>query len=130
MGEQPAVLAVDDEPDLRVLMQRILSRRGYPVTIAAGVVEALAELDAMAELPSLLITDINMPDGRGLDLAQQVRKRRAGVAVLYVSGYTRDRAVAEGLIDGASPMLEKPFNPGQLVEAVSAALGNPPIAAG
>lgn len=120
--EQAAILAVDDEPDLRVLMERILKRRGYTVTTAGGVAEALAELEAMPAQPDLLITDIAMPDGRGADLADQVRRRHADVVVLYVSGYSRDRAVAEGLINDDSPLLEKPFNPTQLADAAAAAL--------
>ncbi len=119
----PAILAVDDEPDLCTLMRRILSRRGYAVHTAGGVQAALAELDAMPGRPDLLITDINMPDGRGADLAERVRRRHGDVMVLYVSGYPRDRAVAEGLISDDSPLLEKPFNPVQLAEAAAAALG-------
>jgi DNA-binding NtrC family response regulator len=120
--EQPAVLAVDDEPDLRALMERILTRRGYAVTTAGGVADALASLERMAAQPAVLITDISMPDGRGADLAEQVRQRHGAVGVLYVSGYTRERAVADGLIPADGAMLEKPFNPTQLAEAVAAAL--------
>jgi DNA-binding NtrC family response regulator len=128
MRDHPAILAVDDEPDLRTLMERILKRRGYEVTTASGVTEALAELDTMPEQPDLLITDVSMPDGRGSDLVEHLRRRHAGVTVLYVSGYSRERAVAEGLIDAASPLLEKPFNPTQLAEAAAAALaGSAPV---
>lgn len=119
----PSILVVDDEPDLRTLMDRILKRRGYDVRTAAGVEEARAALDAYDEPPDLVITDISMPDGRGLDLAEEVHKRYAGeVDVIFVSGYNRDRAVAEGLINADSNLLEKPFNPSQLAETVEAAL--------
>jgi len=129
MKHHPAVLAVDDEPDLCTLMDRILSRRGYHVTTAGGVSAALAELDAMPAVPDLLITDVNMPDGRGAELAGALRGRHRDVVVLYVSGYSRDRAVAEGLIeqDDDSPLLEKPFNPAQLAEAAAAALAGAPV---
>ena len=120
--DQPAILAVDDEIDLCVLMHRILSRRGYAVTTAGGVAEALAKLDAMPAGPDLLITDVNMPDGCGSELAARVRERVGPIGVLYVSGHTRDRAVADGLIGADSPLLEKPFNPAQLADAAAAAL--------
>jgi two-component system response regulator PilR (NtrC family) len=120
--EQPAILAVDDEPDLCVLMERILARRGYAVTTADGVRAALAQLARMTPPPALLITDLSMPDGLGSELAEQVRRRTGEVGVLYVSGYTRDRAVADGLIPADGALLEKPFNPTQLVEAAAAVL--------
>jgi DNA-binding response OmpR family regulator len=123
MGSR-AILAVDDESDLCALMERILSRRGYTVTTALGVADALARLDGMPDGPDLLITDVNMPDGRGSDLARRVRDRHDDVAVLFVSGYSRDRAVADGLIGDDSNLLEKPFNPTQLVAAAAAALGD------
>lgn len=121
MGD-PVILAVDDEADLRILMDRILSRRGYVVTTAGGVTEALDALAALPEPPDLLITDINMPDGRGIDLAQRVHERFAHVPVLYVSGHSRAHAQSAGTVPPDCAMLEKPFLPDQLAEAVKQAL--------
>ena len=121
MGD-PVILAVDDEADLRVLMDRILSRRGYAVTTAGGVTEALDALAALPHPPDLLITDINMPDGRGIDLAEQVHARFADVPVLYVSGHSRAHAQDAGNVPPDCSMLEKPFLPDQLAEAVARVL--------
>jgi CheY-like chemotaxis protein len=121
MGD-PVILAVDDEADLCVLMDRILSRRGYAVTTAGGVTEALAALAAMPTAPDLLITDINMPDGRGIELAERVREKVGDLPVLYVSGHSRAHAESAGTIPVGSAMLEKPFLPNQLAEAVAKAL--------
>ena len=117
------ILAVDDEPDLRVVIERILSRSGYRVRVAGGVRDALTVLDSLDGFPDLLVTDIRMPDGMGAQLAELVRRQRPGLPVLYVSGYPEDRARAEGLIaDGL--VLEKPFRPAQLSDAVAQALSS------
>jgi DNA-binding NtrC family response regulator len=121
MGD-PVILAVDDEADLRILIDRILSRRGYAVTTAGGVAEALEALAALPTPPDLLVTDINMPDGRGLDLAGQVREKVGDVPVLYVSGHSRAHAESTGTIPVGCAMLEKPFLPDQLADAVAKAL--------
>jgi DNA-binding NtrC family response regulator len=121
MGD-PVILAVDDEADLRILIDRILSRRGYAVTTAGGVTEALDALAALPSPPDLLITDINMPDGRGIDLAEQMHEKFGDVPVLYVSGHSRSHARSAGTIPSDGAMLEKPFLPDQLAEAVAQAL--------
>jgi DNA-binding NtrC family response regulator len=121
MGD-PMILAVDDEADLRLLMARILSRRGYVVSTAGGVTEALDVLATLPAAPDLLITDINMPDGRGIDLAEQVHEKVGDVPVLYVSGHSRAHAQSAGTIPTDCAMLEKPFLPDQLAEAVKQAL--------
>lgn len=118
----PVILAVDDEADLCILMHRILSRRGYAVTTAGGVTAALDALAALPAPPDLLITDINMPDGRGIDLAERVHERCADVPVLYISGHSRSHAESAGTIPAGSAMLEKPFLPDQLAEAVAKTL--------
>jgi DNA-binding NtrC family response regulator len=116
------ILAVDDEPDLGVLMVRILSRCGYAVTTASGVGDALGALASMPAPPDLLITDISMPDGTGVDLADEVHRRIGAVPVLYVSGHSRGQAEGDGLIPVGSLLLEKPFIPAQLADAVADAL--------
>lgn len=121
MGD-PVILAVDDETDLCILMDRILSRRGYSVTTAGGVAEALDALATMPGPPDLLITDINMPDGRGIELAEQVHQKFGDVPVLYVSGHSRSHAQSAGNVPPGAAMLEKPFLPDQLAEAVAQAL--------
>jgi two-component system response regulator HydG len=121
MGD-PVILAVDDEVDLCILMDRILTRRGYAVTTASGVSEALDALAGLPTAPDLLITDINMPDGRGIDLAERVRENVGDIPVLYVSGHSRSHAENAGSIPVGSAMLEKPFLPDQLAEAVAKAL--------
>jgi len=121
MGD-PVILAVDDETDLCILMDRILSRRGYSVTTAGGVTAALDALSTMPAAPDLLITDINMPDGRGIDLAERVHEKVGDVPVLYVSGHSRAHAQSAGNVPPDCAMLEKPFLPDQLAEAVKQAL--------
>ena len=123
MDRQQLILAVDDEPDLRMVIERILSNSGYRVRVAGGVGEALTLLDTLEDFPDLLVTDVRMPDGVGAQLAGLVRRDHPGLPVLYVSGYPEDRARAEGLIvDGF--VLEKPFRPVQLSAAVAEALSS------
>ncbi len=122
--EKPfAVLVVDDEPDLRAIMQRVLTMRGYRVITAGGVVEAVDAAEHEADPLDLLITDVRMPDGLGTDLARRLRERWPGLPVLFVSGVSRHRASAEGLVDDGS-LLEKPFNPRQLSEAAAEVLAS------
>jgi CheY-like chemotaxis protein len=123
MERQQLILAVDDEPDLRMVIERILSRGGYRVEVAGGVAEALRLLDTLEDFPDLLITDVHMPDGVGAQLAELARRQRPGLPVLYVSGYPEDRARAESLI-GDGFVLEKPFRPAQLSGAVAEALAS------
>jgi hypothetical protein len=118
IADVATILAVDDEPDLRRVIERILTRCGHRVAAATGVADALRVLDSLDDDPDLLLTDVRMPDGTGADLAIEVRRRRPGTPVLYVSGLPADRVPT-----GASEsMLEKPFNPAQLAEAVDRAL--------
>src|SRR5438132_1991964 len=89
------ILAVDDEPDLRMVIERILVSSGYRVEVAGGVREAVTLLDTLEDFPDLLVTDVRMPDGAGAELAALVRRQRPDLPVLYVSGYPEDRVRAE-----------------------------------
>jgi CheY-like chemotaxis protein len=118
----PTILAVDDEPGMRDIAQRILTRRGYRVLVADGPPQALAVAAAHDGPVDLLLTDVRMPTGSGSELAAELRRRLPDLAVLYMSGYDAGHAVAEGLVEAGARLVAKPFTPAALAEAVSASL--------
>ena len=112
-GGSETVLLVEDEPMVRKLTTRILSRLGYRILQASDGEEALRVLD-QADGGSgdsgvdLLITDVVMPRMGGRELARRIRDERPAMKVLFVSGYSDDAVAADGLMSHAS-FLQKPF---------------------
>ena len=84
----------------------MLSELGYRTLAAESAAKALELLDANADV-RLLLTDIVMPDMNGRRLAEAAVKRRAGLAVLFATGYTR--VVHNGTIDPDVELIMKPF---------------------
>jgi len=117
------ILLVEDAPALRKVAASILTRAGYAVIEAARGDEALAVCRDVARPISLMITDMVMPGMRGTQLAIEARKLRAGLPVVLMSGYTRDAALNDVDLEGATVFLEKPFTPETLTLQVRAALG-------
>jgi len=117
------VLVVEDEAPVRQLLVRILSRSGYRVLDAASAAEIDGVLGTDEPVLDLLITDMVLPGGKsGREVAADIRERRPGVPVIFMSGYTRDSAVFNGSLGEDADFLEKPFTPGVLLEKVRAAL--------
>ena len=93
------VLVVDDEPEVRRVLARLLTRERCHVVEVADAAQALALLDATAF--DLLVTDVVL--GAGLDgvaLGREARRRRPGLPVIYVSGYPRDALALAALAAG------------------------------
>ena len=111
------ILVVDDEPRIRALIQKILSRHGYRVIEAADGQEALAMFKAHPEI-DLLITDVMMPRMGGAELVEQLRRQTIGVKVLYVSGYTDDPKITAGKFPPGTAFLAKPFTIAALMSKV------------
>jgi PAS domain S-box-containing protein len=121
------VLLVDDEPMVRAVAGAILREAGFEVLEAPDGQAALACLDARAREAArapirLLLTDIAMPGMGGRALAEVIRRRDASVSVVYMSGYTGDEAVRQGLIASEADFVTKPFGPDELTRAVRTAL--------
>jgi DNA-binding response OmpR family regulator len=70
----PAILVVDDEPDIRGEICEHLQRRGYRVHVACDLKEARAVLDREAHAIDYVLTDVRMPGGSGFDLVRQIRE--------------------------------------------------------
>jgi CheY-like chemotaxis protein len=114
------ILLVEDEPWMREIAERVLTREGYRVLSAGDAVEARA-LAATASQPiDLLLTDVVMPGLSGPRLAAQMRQGQPGLRVLYISGYGGGEAGRE--LEPEERLLQKPFTPLVLVENVRAAL--------
>ncbi|MBM4778175.1 MAG: PAS domain-containing protein [Archangiaceae bacterium] len=115
------VLLVEDDASVREVAQRLLVAAGYQVHPADGVISATA-LAAKLGRVDLLLTDVVMPDGSGRELADALLERMAGLKVLFMSGYTDDEVMRRGVRDGQVRLLQKPFTPTTLLDAVATTL--------
>lgn len=112
------ILVVDDDPWVRVLARDVLAGEGYRVLEASDGQDAIR---VAAEHPGpihLLLTDVVMPGMSGRELAEQMAARRAGIRILYMSGYPGDAAVHQGALVRGSAFLQKPFSPDGLTRKV------------
>lgn len=116
------VLLVEDEGSLRRMARRALERYGYTVLEADCGEAALACAGRHGAGIDLLVTDLVMPGITGKALADQMRKARPGLKVLYVSGYSPEALDQEALLANGAQFLPKPFEPDQLSAHVRAVL--------
>jgi CheY-like chemotaxis protein len=124
-----SIILVDDEPDIRDSVQRILEQAGYEVRVAASGSEGIAEY---RRLPAdLLITDMIMPNGHGLDVIRELRKDYPALCILAISGGGNFGAqsyqtgaistaayLAAATAAGAKVALTKPFTREKLLASV------------
>jgi DNA-binding response OmpR family regulator len=119
MSEAAHIVIVDDEPDIRQLIQAYLTRHGFAVSQADGG-RSLRAL--MAERPvDLVILDVNMPEQDGVSIARELRAiGRIGIIMLTANSDAVDKVV--GLEVGADDYVTKPFDPRELLARVRSVL--------
>jgi DNA-binding response OmpR family regulator len=120
VGPKATILIVDDEPDVREVLEEYLVAHGYA---AMGAENAdVAKEMAAAHPIDLALVDINMPGEDGLSLARHLRERYAKIAIIILTsaGTVVDRIV--GLEMGADDYVPKPFDPRELVARVKSVL--------
>ena len=118
------VLVVDDETDFLATYDRLLRRQGCRTIMAATRQAALAALDA--EPLALIIADVRLPDGDGLDVVRAARARLDPPAVIVVTGFSSEQNRRQALAAGATAYLAKPFSTAALQSMVREALAPPP----
>ncbi|MCC6989725.1 MAG: response regulator, partial [Acidobacteria bacterium] len=92
-AQKPRILVVDDERSLREMLSIVLGREGYEVTTAEDVGSAI-ELIRRGPLPDLLISDLRMPDGSGVDVLRALKERSpSSVGLLLTAFASADTAV-------------------------------------
>ncbi len=123
------VLVIDDDPQVRDLLQIVLRGCGYQVRVAKECADVISIVEESSEHIDLLLVDLYLPGVSGLDLADQVLEERPETKVLYISGITgisdaEDmKARAHGEWGKDANFLDKPFRPTQLVDSVDELLG-------
>jgi PAS domain S-box-containing protein len=117
-----AILVVEDENDLRIMIARALQRRGYHVLEAGSGEEAVDIIQKKDPSVQLLITDIVMPGMRGTEAAQKISALVPNLKVLYMSGYTDNAMFHQKLLDAGAVFIQKPFTADVLEEKVRKAL--------
>ncbi len=117
----PRLLVVDDEPDLRTLYELTLVREGYDVECAASVTEGWALLALRPY--DLLITDMRLPDGTGMDLLARLEAAGRSERTIVITAFGSPENAVEALKAGAYDYLTKPVDLRQFRAVVASALG-------
>ena len=110
------VLVVDDEADFLATYERLLRRQGYDVLTAKSRAAGLAAL--AGESLHLVISDLRLPDGDGLDVVRAARDAREPAPVIVVTGYPSDETRRAALAAGATTLLAKPFAAAVLLASI------------
>jgi signal transduction histidine kinase/CheY-like chemotaxis protein len=118
---QHSVLLVEDDERVRQFAIEALRELGYRVIEADSAARALTRLKAEPKI-DLLLTDIVMPETNGRQLAEQVLRLLPGLPVLYMTGFTRNAVVHNGMLDPGVNFLPKPFTIDQLAVKVREAI--------
>ena len=114
------VLVVDDEADIRDLMEMTLMKMGLSVDTAEGVTAAKKKLDKNRY--SLVLTDMRMPDGSGLEVVQHIVKQQTDTPVAVITAFGNADQAVQALKIGAFDYLQKPITLSQLRTLVKSAI--------
>ncbi|MBI3790755.1 MAG: response regulator [Gemmatimonadetes bacterium] len=119
------VLVVEDHPQVRRAVTSMLRRAGYALLEAGDGDEALAASAAHRGRIDLVVTDIVMPRMNGRVLAERLRAQRPDLRVIFMSGYTEDIVVHQGVLDSGVDFIQKPVTADVLLPRVRAVLDRP-----
>jgi len=116
---RPTALLVEDEPQIRRFVRAALEQEGWQVHEAAELKRAL--IDAGTRRPDLVVLDLGLPDGDGVDFIADVRKW-SGMPIIVLSARDAEQAKIRALDAGADDYLTKPFGTGELLARIRATL--------
>ena len=119
-GRSRRILLVEDNGDTAQMMKMLLAQRGYVVETAADVRQALRAVESASF--DLLLSDLGLPDGTGIDLMQELRRRGNALKGIALTGYGQEEDVRRSKEAGFSAHLIKPADADALIETIAALL--------
>jgi len=117
----PTIFVVDDDPSVRIGLERLLRSTGYNVEIYGSAQEFL-ETTPDCPGPACLVLDVRMPDIDGLELQDQLRRREYTMPIVFITGHGDIPMSVKAIKTGAIDFLTKPFDEADLLKAVQEAL--------
>ena len=119
MTEQ-TVLIIDDEPDIRELLEITLLRMGLDTVTAGNVEGALEKIEQYQ--PNLCLTDMKLPDGNGIDIVRYIQKNYPNIPIAVITAFGSMDTAVEALKAGAYDFVSKPVDLPKLRELIQTAL--------
>jgi DNA-binding response OmpR family regulator len=132
MARKPSasILLVEDDDNLRNLLQRKLEGAGFSVLFASDGAEALRLCEQHDGAINLTVSDLVIPRLNGLQLAEQIRTFRPEMKFLFITGFADEFPELRELIKNGGDLMEKPFLPSELVGKVEKILNQDELATG
>ena len=118
------LLLLDDDAPLRTRLGRALEQRGFEVTLAESVAQALGEV--RTKPPAFAVLDMRLDDGSGLSVVQAIRETKADARVVMLTGYGNIATAVAAVKAGAVDYLSKPADADDVVRALLAQHGDSP----
>ncbi|WP_041782257.1 response regulator [Ancylobacter novellus] len=118
--QAPQILVADDDSEIRKLLARYMREQGFRVQLASSCAEVNEKI--VVHQLDLIILDVMLPDGSGLDLCRDLRAGRSNIPIILLTALQEDVDRIIGLEIGADDYLGKPFNPRELAARVRAVL--------
>lgn len=123
--EDRSLLLLDDDKALRSRLARALEARGFQVTTASNVSEAINLL--RGAVPAFAVLDMRLEDGNGLRVAGLIHERREGARIVMLTGYSALTTAVAAIKAGATDYLAKPADADDIVRALFAKSNTPEI---
>ena len=118
------ILLVDDEADLLATYERLLRRRGYRIVSTSSCRDGLSIIER--EPLALVVTDLRLPDGDGIDIVRAARSTATPTPSVVVTGFGSEASRSVALAAGAAAYLAKPFGASAFMSLVGGILGTAP----
>jgi FixJ family two-component response regulator len=119
-GEKPVVYVVDDDPSVGKALERLLRSAGHDVRTFTSAIEFIEGRELAT--PACLILDLNMPGLNGLELQEYLAGKEISLPIVFITGYGTVPESVKAMKAGAVDFLQKPFNDGDLLSAISHAI--------
>lgn len=120
MSPSPQILIVDDDTEIRKLIARYLQEQGFRTLLASNCADARERI--VTNQVDLIVLDVMLPDGSGLDFCRDLRAARTNTPIILLTALREDVDRIIGLEIGADDYLGKPFNPRELLARIRAVL--------